>query len=102
MDQYPVCRTFSLFVISVLSPFSTQLIVKVSCKCGMTIRGARLNQNIACAGQKKGIRQLLVVSGGGWGLHSAATFHKEGAAVWHGMGGLRMGVLQIRLMMSGA
>ena len=64
MDQYPVCTTFSLFVVSVLFPSSTQLIVKSSCKCGMTIPGARLNQSIACVAKKKSIRQLLAVPGG--------------------------------------
>ena len=46
MDQYPACTLF----LSVLSPFLTQLIMKVSCKC---IPGARLNQSIACVGNKK-------------------------------------------------
>ena len=55
--------------LSVLSPFFTQLITKVSCTC---IPGARLNQSIECVGNKKAsgrFSQYMV----GWGLHPAAS-----------------------------
>ena len=59
-----VCGLFSF-------PFSTQLTVKLSCKCGITIPGARLKALRVLA--KTSIWQFLAVSGEGRGLHLAAS-----------------------------
>ena len=49
---------------------------KLSCKCGMTIPGARLNQSIACVGTKK----HPAASGGIWwglGLASGSIWQQR-------------------------